>query len=429
MSKYIVDGATMTAIANAIRSKTGSSGSLTLDQMPTAITGITSGGGSSADVRYVTFLDEDGTQLYKKPVAVGDDCADIIARGLISAPTKSSTAQYNYAFAGWALTSGGSADPTALQNVTQDRTVYAAFSANLRYYTVRFYDGETLVDTVQVAYGGTANTQYAKDGYDLVGWTPSNINITADTDCYGEWTESETITDSWETIAAHSLDGTASQTYSVGDTKKIVLTNTDGSTETVFVAIAGFGLHRNANGVKEGITFIRKGHSSELVYMQSLDTVDIDAQLYDKLPADLKAVIKQSTIDTKTYDSGTVTTATATPYMFAPELSNISTSIKGRSGNSRITSTLGSITIYGTEYSNDQDAGIFPIFQGKTLGELASFLKLSNNSLATRTAVGGKSSNIYLQGHIGLVTNDTYTVCKISYGKNSNHYYTFCFRV
>ena len=307
--------------------------------------------------------------------------------------------------------------------------MYAAFSVSTRYYTVRFFDGETLVDTVQVSYGGTAHTQYAKDGYDLVGWTPSNVNITADTDCYGEWTESETITDSWETIAAHSLDGTASQTYSVGDTKKIILTNADGGTETVFVAIAGFGLHRNANGVKEGITFIRKGHSPELVYMQSLDTVDIDAQLYDKLPADLKAVIKQSTIDTKTYDSGTVTTATATPYMFAPELSNISTSIKDKNGNSKVTSTLGSITIYGTEYSNDQDAGIFPIFQGKTLGELASFLKLSNNSLATRTAVGGKSSNIYLQGHIALVTNDTYTVCKTSYGKNSNHYYTFCFRV
>ena len=149
----------LTAIADAIRAKNGSSGSLTLDQMPTAITGITSGGGSSADVRYVTFM-AGSTQLYKKPVAVGDDCADIIARGLISTPTKSSTAQYNYTFAGWSLTSGGSADPAALQNVTQDRTVYAAFSASIRYYTVRFFDGETLVDTVQVSYGGTAHTQY-----------------------------------------------------------------------------------------------------------------------------------------------------------------------------------------------------------------------------------------------------------------------------
>ena len=46
----------LTAIADAIRAKTGSSGLLTLDQMPTVITGITSGEGSSADVRYVTFL-------------------------------------------------------------------------------------------------------------------------------------------------------------------------------------------------------------------------------------------------------------------------------------------------------------------------------------------------------------------------------------
>lgn len=421
----------LTAIADAIRAKTGSSGLLTLDQMPTAITGITSSGGSSADVRYITFMAEDGTQLYKKPVAVGDDCADIIARGLISTPTKSSTAQYNYTFAGWSLTSGGSADPAALQNVTQDRTVYAAFSASIRYYTVRFFDGETLVDTVQVAYGGTAHTQYTKDGYDLVGWTPSNVNITANTDCYGEWTESETITDSWETIAAHSLDGTAPQTYSVGDTKKIILANTDGSTETAIVAIAGFGLHRNASGAKEGITFILKGYSTNGVNTNNINqNMDMDARFYAGLPSDLKAVIKQSTIDTRNTDNGSAgTTTTATPYLFIPELSNFSPSLKDPNGYSTIYVSLGSYSGRCTEYANEYDSGVFPLFAGMSLTEIANFMRLSDKYIVTRTAIGYKfNANMSVNGRASIRANDTYTICK-ERNSGSNYYYTFCFRV
>ena len=56
--------------------------------------GKSGGGGSSADVRYVTFMSHDGAVEYgKKAVAVGDDCADPIARGVFSAPTRESTAQ------------------------------------------------------------------------------------------------------------------------------------------------------------------------------------------------------------------------------------------------------------------------------------------------------------------------------------------------
>lgn len=54
-------------------------------------------GGGFGDVRYVTFMSEDGTMEYgKKAAAVGDDCADPIARGVFVTPTKESDAQYNY---------------------------------------------------------------------------------------------------------------------------------------------------------------------------------------------------------------------------------------------------------------------------------------------------------------------------------------------
>ena len=150
------------------------------------------GGGFSDDVRYVTFMSEDGTtELYKKPVATGDDCVDVVAKGLIDTPTKESTNTEVFTYSGWSLTSGGEANDSALLNVTEDRTVYVSYTVSTRYYTVRFFDGEETqpMKTVQVQYGETANYLPKKDGFSFDGWQPSNENITHNTDCYAQWSE------------------------------------------------------------------------------------------------------------------------------------------------------------------------------------------------------------------------------------------------
>ena len=143
----------------------------------------------------VTFMSEDGkTKLYEKQVMEHDTCATPVTLNLISKPTKASTAQYEYAFSGWATTQGGAASSTALTNITGDKTVYAAFKETVRKYTVNFYDGTTLLKTEQVAYGAQATPpDTKKDGYRFVGWTPSDLTITADTDFVGEWGEYETV--------------------------------------------------------------------------------------------------------------------------------------------------------------------------------------------------------------------------------------------
>ena len=99
--------------------------------------GAAQGGGSSADVRYVTFMSHDGAvELGKKAVAVGDDCAVPIARGIFDTPTKESSAQYDYSFVGWATTPNGAWDEAALDAVSEDRTVYAAYANVVRNYTI-----------------------------------------------------------------------------------------------------------------------------------------------------------------------------------------------------------------------------------------------------------------------------------------------------
>ena len=109
-------------------------------------------------------------------------------------PTKESTQQYNYNFIGWNTDSSAStADAGALKNVTANRTVYAIFEQVVRGYTVYFYNGDTLLQTVEnVPEGGTATytgttPTSSQAGYIFDGWNPSNTNITADTSCYAQF--------------------------------------------------------------------------------------------------------------------------------------------------------------------------------------------------------------------------------------------------
>ena len=120
-------------------------------------------------------------------------------------PTKTSTTQYDYTFNGWSLTNGGSADENALNNITSDRNVYAAFKADIRKYTVRFYVGSSLVSSVAAAYGSTAvytggtptKTATAQYNYSFSGWskaednsvdTDALTNIVSDRDVYACFT-------------------------------------------------------------------------------------------------------------------------------------------------------------------------------------------------------------------------------------------------
>ena len=180
----------LTAIANAIRAKTGKTGTLTLDQMPTEIAGITGGGGgSSADVRYVTFRNESTGEEYKKPVAYGDDCVDVVAKGLWKTPTQESSAQYNYTFYGWGAEPGGAADANILKNITEDKTVYAIFTATLRTYTITYYDedGTTVLNTEKLAYGSTPSYTPYKPDLVFDGWIPTPKKVTGDASYKAVW--------------------------------------------------------------------------------------------------------------------------------------------------------------------------------------------------------------------------------------------------
>ena len=305
LTNYVLmPGADYQAACDAIRAKTGKSEPIKSGELASEISGITGGGsgGSVEGVHTVTFMTEDGSSvLYERYVADGDDCADVVDRGLLEKPTKESTVQYNYTYLGWSLTSGGAADDSALADVKADRTVYAAFASAVRYYTITYYDGDTVLKTETLAYGSMPNYMPEKDGASFTGWTPALTTVTGDASYTAGWQEKVTFAGgSWADIAAISESGQAADYFKVGDTREIALAD-----ETITVAIAGFDHDDLADGSgKAGMSIVcmtvpnianRWTANTSSLYMYQYEKSEVYGILNtwkSNLPAELSSVIK-----------------------------------------------------------------------------------------------------------------------------------------
>ena len=101
-------------------------------------------------------------------------------------PTKESDNYLNYDFAGWSL-DGENVVEVANTVGDEDLIYVAVYESSTRYYTVNFYQDETLLTTVKVTYGEDAIPDIPEpvhpDDYTFIGWEPGNIEITEDRDC------------------------------------------------------------------------------------------------------------------------------------------------------------------------------------------------------------------------------------------------------
>lgn len=194
-------------------------------ELPTNVQGNCRLTAQYTDVWFVKYVNSDGTVLQTKRVPNGEGTS---YSG--STPTKASTAQYTYSFSGWS--SGGTNG--AITNVTNSMTITAQYTSTVRTYTVYFYNGSTLLQTItNVAYGGSAtytgDTPVSPDdGYEFTGWNPQPTNITGNTSCYAQFGTpmvDEEITDDWETIRKNVANGIHTTKYKVGNYKSIDLGN------------------------------------------------------------------------------------------------------------------------------------------------------------------------------------------------------------
>ena len=152
----------------------------------------------------VVWKNYDGTVLERDDdVAIGTEPSYDGAT-----PTKASTEQYSYTFAGWTptvVTVAGSAEYTA------------TYTETLRSYTITWLDADgTSLGTTTVAYGATPSHSAPASAYTFTGWSPAIAAVTGD--------ETYTATFSHEVVLTNltgdytAADGdvlTGSTTYNV----------------------------------------------------------------------------------------------------------------------------------------------------------------------------------------------------------------------
>lgn len=207
------------------------------------------------------YMSEDGqTELHRETIYNGGNGTNPVVNGTIETPTKESTAQYHYTFGGWSLTPNGEPNPDALKSVEADRTVYVAFNKAIRSYTVKFYNGTTLLYSTVVEYGSDAtyigstptnNSTGNTADFEFTGWSPSPTNIQGDTNCYAQYYDTRVITDDWATIAQACADGTATSKYAIGAYKNVDITYEDGTTETIPFEVIGHNHDELADGINK----------------------------------------------------------------------------------------------------------------------------------------------------------------------------------
>ena len=137
---------------------------------------------------------------------------------------------------GWSREPGGTVDSECQKAVLADRNVYAVYKADIRKYTVWFYNESTLLQTVtNVPYGSAAT--YTGDTpvkdkvsepelYPFERWDPSPSKIIGDTKCYAQFgspVELKEIEDDWDTIIANINDGSYADKYEIGNYKPLNL--------------------------------------------------------------------------------------------------------------------------------------------------------------------------------------------------------------
>lgn len=351
----------LSAIGQAIRDMTGKTEMLTLDAMPGEIRSIEGGGGSSADVRYVTFMSYDGTVEYgKKAVAVGDDCADPIVRGVFETPIRESDVQYNYTFAGWATTVNGPLDSNALKAVTEDRTVYANYISTVRVYTITYYDsnGTTVLKTESLAYGATPSYMPMKDGYSFDRWNPTLATVTGDASYTALWIEKITFAgSSWADIARVSEAGEAKDYFKIGDSRVVPVT-IGGTTYQFTAKIVGFDHDEMRNGTKAGISCMFFTVNATKTKLSAAPTSSAYSYMETGLwraatnyityvPTELKDVVKAVK---KSYNYASKTTEEANyDQMWLPSISEIS--INGVNQYGYVTESFGELyEAFNTNY-------------------------------------------------------------------------------
>jgi len=191
-------------------------------------------------------------------------------------PTKSSTPQYTFTFAGWSKDDDNTVDADARNNVTADRNIYACYTNTIRTYTVTWKNSNnnTLETDNSVPYGTvpTYNSATPVDpsgqGSPFVTWVPEVAAITGNT----------TYTASYKpvyVVTFKSQDGaTTLQTVNVvqGNTATYTGTTPTNVDQTTFL---GWSDSMNSNTADAVLTNIQSNKTVYAAFESVVEDIEI----------------------------------------------------------------------------------------------------------------------------------------------------------
>lgn len=209
-----------------------------LDKVMTTFLKLSVTYGQMVESYTVTFKHPDGTILNTQTVRQYGAAVNPVTAGLCDTPTKPSTTDTVYAYIGWDV---------SFSYVLSDLTVTAVFSETPRTYTVRHWNGTTLLQTdvveaySNVAYRGAELV--SSSGAIWMGWDAVTNNVVSDMDVHAVFispTLPDTVASDYDYLYSDDPDdnsgytlaefygiistGQAKKYFTVGDEIKIVPT-------------------------------------------------------------------------------------------------------------------------------------------------------------------------------------------------------------
>ena len=277
----------------------------------------------------VTFKNYDGTVLNTQSVRKFGAALNPITAGLIQTPVRPSSVDKVYTYTGW---------DKNFNYILDDTVVTASYGETTRTYSIKWWNGSTLVQSATVEAYGSASYTGAEltptSGAIWMGWDTPTSNVTADINTHAVF-----VTPTLPDVVATNFDylysddpndnsgytlaefygiiatGNAKNYFSVGDLIKIVPNTTAFADNSIICQVAGFKhFRRSDNDQMADVVFVMKGLMNATHTMNSSNTnaggwassgmrTYLNNTIYPNLPRQWQSMIK--TVDVLSSIGGT----------------------------------------------------------------------------------------------------------------------------
>lgn len=170
-------------------------------------------------------------------------------------------------------------------------------------FTVRCWDGDTLIAEKTVKGGQSLSYKPTKEGYKFFGWDLAVESVVSDMDVHAVFVPANMGDATWTEIDMVAQSGRLSEFYSIGDEKDLTITHEDGTTEDVTMVLEAFNNGALIDGTTAKASFLSKHAMNETVRVCSSSNgsyyggAAINSYLNDTfpnyLPEDLRQIIKK----------------------------------------------------------------------------------------------------------------------------------------